>query len=153
MWKWITAVAAIIIVGLGGTSLWLGSDREQAGASQASVPAEQLTDGKALYEVSCASCHGIKGEGQPNWKSPNEQGIYPAPPHDNDGHTWHHSDQQLLEIMAQGGSLPATAMPGFEGTLDQVQMEAILTYIKTFWGREQRDFQEQVTRSRQPQTP
>ena len=150
MWKSIAAVAAIIIVGLGGLSLWLRGDHEQAGASQASVPSEQLTDGKTHYEASCASCHGIKGEGQPNWRSPTEQGVYPAPPHNNDGHTWHHPDQQLMEIMAQGGSLPSTGMPGFEGTLSQAQMEAILTYIKTFWGTEQRDFQEQVTRSRQP---
>ena len=153
MWIWIAAVAAaVLIFGLGGIWLLLRSDQGQAGASQASIPSGQLTDGKAIYEANCASCHGINGEGQPNWQIPNEQGVYPAPPHNNDGHTWHHPDQQLLEIIAQGGSLPTTGMPGFEGTLNQARMEAILTYIKTFWGPEQRDFQEKVTRNRQQKT-
>ena len=106
----------------------------------------QLAEGKALYEQHCASCHGVNGEGQPNWKLPDADGIYPAPPHNNEGHTWHHPDHQLLAIIAEGGTMPNTQMPSFADTMTPEQMEATLAYIKTFWGEEERKFQEQVTR-------
>jgi mono/diheme cytochrome c family protein len=103
-------------------------------------------DGEALYVQYCAACHGVEGEGQPNWRIPNDQGVFPAPPHDSSGHTWHHSDQVLLQIIAEGGSMPNTGMPGFDETLSRAEMEAILAYIKTFWGSQERQFQQEVSR-------
>jgi mono/diheme cytochrome c family protein len=46
-----------------------------------------LANGQALYREQCASCHGTNLEGQPDWRSPDENGILPAPPHDEAGHT------------------------------------------------------------------
>ena len=101
--------------------------------------------GKTLYEQNCASCHGTDGEGQPDWKTPGENGVYPAPPHTAEGHTWHHPDQQLLDIMANGGAMPSSTMPGFGEQLSEEEMLAILAHIKTFWGERELEFQEQVT--------
>ena len=67
-------------------------------------PAVFLERGGAIYQASCASCHGRRGEGEPNWKTPNADGTYPAPPHDASGHTWHHTDALLFEIVRDGGS-------------------------------------------------
>ena len=75
----------------------------------------------------------------------NAEGKLPAPPHDESGHTWHHADVLLLEIIADGGSRPTSAMPGFADVLSQDEMIAILEYIKTFWGEGERAFQKQVT--------
>jgi mono/diheme cytochrome c family protein len=85
-------------------------------------------------------------EGQPDWKIRQEDGSYPAPPHDSTGHTWHHPDEQLLEIIARGGD-PAlgSKMPGFENTLSADQMQAILAFIKSHWGDEERAFQWWIT--------
>lgn len=108
---------------------------------------------KALYVQYCAAPrgppHGSRGEGQPNWKRPDAEGIYPAPPHDSSGHTWHHADEQLLAIIAQGGTMPKTQMPAFGATLTEAEIQLVLEYIKTFWGQEEREFQEQVTRQLQ----
>ncbi|WP_316247456.1 c-type cytochrome [Roseobacter fucihabitans] len=38
--------------------------------------------GAAVYETSCAACHGANLEGQPNWRVSDEEGRLPAPPHD-----------------------------------------------------------------------
>ena len=108
-------------------------------------PPDQLVDGKTLYEAHCASCHGINGEGQPNWKVPSAEGVFPAPPHDSEGHTWHHPDQLLLEITANGGSMPNSAMPGFADKLTREQMAATLDHIKTFWDSDQRATQDDIT--------
>jgi len=115
------------------------------GGGEAQATEAQLAQGKALYEANCASCHGLAGEGQPNWKTPDANGVYPAPPHDSTGHTWHHPDEVLLQVMAQGTGMPKSGMPTFQGVLTREEMEAILAYIKTFWGEEERAFQKQVT--------
>ena len=49
-----------------------------------------IVGGQSLYAGACVSCHGANQEGQPNWQSPNADGVLPAPPHDGMGHTWHH---------------------------------------------------------------
>lgn len=118
-----------------------------AGTTTGDVTQAQLAEGKALYEAYCASCHGANGEGQPNWKTPNEQGIYPAPPHSSEGHTWHHADEQLLALIADGSGMANSGMPAFGNSLNRTQIEAILAYIKTFWGERERAFQTEVTKA------
>ncbi|MFD1912618.1 MULTISPECIES: c-type cytochrome [Paracoccaceae] len=54
--------------------------------------------GQQLYADNCASCHGASLEGQPDWRRRLDTGRMPAPPHDDSGHTWHHSDRMLFQI-------------------------------------------------------
>ena len=105
-----------------------------------------LALGKIVYETNCAACHGVQGEGQPNWKQAGPDGKLPAPPHDSTGHTWHHPDGLLLEIIANGGGAPNSDMPAYAETLTQTEMEAVLAYIKTFWDARDLEFQTQVTK-------
>jgi mono/diheme cytochrome c family protein len=146
-------MVAIAMVALIGGWLWFGQDTGTAGDDPLAGAPDPLTEGEALYLANCASCHGVNGEGQPNWRTPNDQGIFPAPPHNDDGHTWHHPDQQLLGIIAQGGSLPNSGMPGFADILTQLHMETVLAHIKTFWGADQLKFQTEVTQAREVQDP
>lgn len=119
------------------------------GDKSSSTPADpaQLATGKRVYEANCAACHGVNGEGQPDWRVP-INGVYPAPPHDSSGHTWHHPDQVLLEVIAKGGSMPNSAMPAYAEILTEEEQIAALEYIKTFWGAREREFQAQITRQR-----
>ncbi len=80
---------------------------------------------------------------------PDANGVYPAPPHDASGHTWHHPDALLLEIIANGGSSPTSAMPGFGDKLSDQEMAAILAFIKSHWGPDELEFQAEVTRNAQ----
>ena len=86
-----------------------------------SVTDEQITVGSQVYAQNCASCHGANLEGQPDWRRRLENGRMPAPPHDESGHTWHHSDQDLFDITKLGvGGVVAgyeSDMPAFEGLL------------------------------------
>lgn len=100
-----------------------------------------LTEGAALYAENCAACHGAALEGQPDWRTPGSDGVLPAPPHDETGHTWHHPDRVLLEytllggkaLMAQQGMEFNSGMPGFKDHLTEQQIRNVLGYIRDSW--------------------
>ncbi len=97
-----------------------------------------LAAGRALYDTHCASCHGVELEGQPDWRARRADGRLPAPPHDQTGHTWHHSDKVLLAMTRDGVQKFAPAgyqsdMPAFGGVLTEAEIRAVLNYIKSRW--------------------
>jgi mono/diheme cytochrome c family protein len=106
--------------------------------------------GQNLYAAHCASCHGARLEGEPEWQSPKPNGRMPAPPHDAGGHTWHHSDQELFRITKFGMSavVPgyASDMPAFAGVLSDQEIEAVLAFIKSTWPERERAYQESRTK-------
>ena len=106
---------------------------------------EWIAQGETLYSQSCASCHGAKLEGVPDWKRVQKDGSYLPPPHDDSGHTWHHPDDLLLTITAGGGDLPNSKMPAFDGVLTEQEMKAVLGFIKSNWGQEEREYQWWIT--------
>lgn len=106
--------------------------------------------GKALYAENCASCHGVRLEGQPDWRSPRADGRLPAPPHDATGHTWHHADAQLLAIIRRGtaavvGGGYESDMPGFAGILSDAESAAVLDFIKSTWPQREADYQRRIS--------
>ena len=112
-----------------------------------------LVSGKTLYADNCASCHGAKLEGQPNWRAPNADGVLPAPPHDATGHTWHHENDLLFEYTKLGGKgvLEArgiadfnSGMPAFDGVISDEDIWNILAFIRSTWPKRQQQFQENL---------
>ena len=102
--------------------------------------------GRGLYTKFCASCHGTNLEGQPDWIQRLPSGRLPAPPHNADGHTWHHSDEQLLIMIRDGLEAIApgyeTDMPTFADVLSDEEIMDILEYIKSTWPKRERDYQQ-----------
>ena len=102
--------------------------------------------GRAVYQEHCAACHGGEGQGAANWQSPDASGELPPPPHDSAGHTWKHADRMLYRIVSRGWRDPYNdterlTMPAFDGVLAAAEIEAVVTYVKTMWTPEQREFQ------------
>jgi len=98
-----------------------------------------LMEGENIYKAECASCHGKKLEGQPEWRTRRPDGKLPAPPHDASGHTWHHPMAQLQAI-TKHGMVPPNApegyvsdMPAFAGKLSDRQIENVLLWIESQW--------------------
>ena len=94
--------------------------------------------GAKVYAEHCASCHGNDLQGQPNWRARDKDGYLPAPPHDESGHTWHHSDALLFKLTKYGLSDTAgvdykTRMPAYDGVLSDSDIVAVLSYIKSQW--------------------
>lgn len=116
------------------------------------LDAETINLGETVYDQNCAACHGVNLEGQPEWKTQNEDGSFKAPPHTADGHTWHHADSQLLEAMQLGGARfeglninGTSPMPAYAAVLSDEEMTAVLTYIKSTWPADIRQTQWEVT--------
>lgn len=117
--------------------------------------AQQVARGKPVHDQYCASCHGAKLEGQPNWQDKLPTGRMPAPPHDASGHTWHHPDAVLFGI-TKDGLVPGkyappgyrSDMPGFGGALSDEEIWAVLAYIKSSWPPSIRKAQLEMTRER-----
>ena len=135
-----SVIASIVAVAaVAGIGVWYVSGPAATGGADAGNP-QQVALGKRVYAEQCASCHGARLEGQPDWRSRNPDGTLPAPPHDASGHTWHHPDGQLFDVTRRGGQASAppgfvSAMPGFGAALKDDQIWAVLAFIKSRWPR------------------
>jgi mono/diheme cytochrome c family protein len=124
-----------VAIGAGGGALWwLASSTPRIDARDA----RQVAAGEAIYRAQCANCHGANLEGQPDWRNRLPTGRLPAPPHDESGHTWHHPDDVLFKIVKEGPAFYTTLgvetdMPGFQGTLSDQDIAAVISYIKSRW--------------------
>jgi len=125
---------ALLLLALVGTA--------SAAQAEHRLTGRDIETGAALYAGNCASCHGAELDGQPDWRSPGEDGVLPAPPHDASGHTWHHDTPMLLDYTLKGGQATLEAlgvtgvksgMPAFEETLSEVQVLDILAFIRSTW--------------------
>ena len=104
--------------------------------------------GKVVYAERCASCHGANLEGQPNWRKRLPNGRLPAPPHDRTGHTWHHSDRQLFDMIKNGtaGMVPGYEpdMPAYKDILSDADIWAVLSFIESTWPQDIRERQQRI---------
>jgi mono/diheme cytochrome c family protein len=108
--------------------------------------------GKKVYDANCAACHGAKLQGEANWRERGPNGLLPAPPHDENGHTWHHPDALLFALTKYGPAAMAggdykSAMPAYEGVLSDEEIIASLSYIKSRWPREVVERHDQINQS------
>ncbi|WP_435099745.1 c-type cytochrome [Arhodomonas sp. AD133] len=93
----------------------------------------QVTRGRDIFRENCASCHGAMAQGAPNWREPDANGYYPAPPLNGRGHTWHHPFPMLRDIVTNGGK---QRMPAWGEKLSTADIEAVLAYITSLWPEE-----------------
>ncbi len=127
--------AAVAAMAAAGWVFWPSSSAGRADPDDA----RQVALGETVYRQHCASCHGAKLEGQPDWRVRKPDGRLPAPPHDETGHTWHHPDEQLFRITELGVKPPLAPegyesdMPAFTDVLTDQEIWAVLTFIKSTW--------------------
>lgn len=138
----VTFAIALLAIALA----WLTFGRH----TDSQVNAERITLGRHLYVEHCAACHGENLEGQPDWQERLPSGRMPAPPHDETGHTWHHSDDQLFRITRDGvsaivGGNYESDMPGFGDIMTDDNILAVIDYLKSTWPERERAYQAQIT--------
>ena len=120
-----------------------------AGQIGGAAMADEPDIGRLLYADHCAACHGAELEGAPDWQRSGPDGLFPAPPHDETGHTWHHGDGMLFDYVRRGGQAVlddlgvsfTSGMPGFGDILSAAEIEAILAVIRSTWPEDSQEVQ------------
>src|SRR5580704_7383982 len=134
-WTAAAGAAGLLVVITIAVLVWLGTRAEPTAPNP--NDAALVARGGAVYAQNCASCHGGRLEGQPNWRKRLPNGRLPAPPHDATGHTWHHSDRQLFDMTKNGtaGMMPGyeTDMPAYRDILSDADIWAVLSFIENAW--------------------
>ena len=145
--KWAGRTAFVIL------AIWAAACSFQTGTPVATpapplptLDMAQVQTGRQIYQANCAACHGPNAEGAPNWATPGPDGLSPAPPHDDRGHTWHHSDRVLYETISDGMNDPLRPgsplrMPTFKGKLGDLEIRAVVEYFKSLWTDDHRLWQ------------
>ena len=109
-----------------------------------------ITKGKIIYQNNCISCHQVNLVGVENWKELDEDGHRKSPPLNGTGHTWHHDDATLHNIIKYGLVKLVKnyqgKMLGFEDKLKDKDIDSVLAYIKTFWPDDM--YQQQINLSK-----
>jgi mono/diheme cytochrome c family protein len=119
-------------------SLNSGAPKAGSGHFADADNAPVVTRGKSVYMDHCASCHGRNLQGQALWQLKDEFAGRRAPAHDETGHTWQHSDEDIFHMIKYGrfGSSPVGAvsfMPGFREILEDREIIAAAAFIKARW--------------------
>ena len=76
MLLWLGALAVFVA---GGMAIALSGGNTAPGEPWRLRPddAKLVTLGQQVYEARCASCHGVRLEGQANWRQPGADGLQP----------------------------------------------------------------------------
>jgi mono/diheme cytochrome c family protein len=101
-------------------------------ACKRNPPGTLAEQGAALYEGTCARCHGKTGAG-----GPPSFGGGPSPRdfRDHDFQT-SRTDEQLKQTIKNG---KGTAMPAFGGAFDEQQLNALILQLRAFDAAAARD--------------
>ncbi len=124
---WLITTSLICMAIVANLIIWLWP-RQAPPLTLPSYPATLISHGQEIYQLHCASCHGLSGEG-----------MYQAsiPALDASMHAWHHPDWQLKQFLRQGlGNMPAVARDWSDD-----EIHAVLAYIKQWWLPEQLEYQ------------
>jgi mono/diheme cytochrome c family protein len=144
-----TALVVVAVIAILGYAGW-----QRPGHPAFIDPSDQtlVMQGRQVYANQCASCHGANLQGQPNWRQRMPNGRLPAPPHDESGHTWHHPDNVLIDIVKNGLVPGRTApegyesdMPAYGNILSDAEIIAVLAYVKSKWPPKVLEAQREIT--------
>lgn len=152
-----TAIILAAVAVLTAGTVWNVLYGGKVGRMADSGDAAQVVLGQAVYKSNCASCHGANLEGQADWQYRKASGKLPAPPHDENGHTWHHPDPQLFDVIKYGTAAIAppgyaTDMGAFKDTLSDAEIWAVIAYIQSRWPEDIRARQRMITEQAEKQT-
>jgi len=133
----VKSLAFLLIVGLTtyGARLALGEHEVRNSSSYTSEPSPSVVneDGAEIYMTRCMSCHQMNGRGVP--------GVFPP----LDGTDWVDGEKgRLIRVVLDGlmGEIKvgdetySGAMPPWRSFLDDEQMAALLTYLRSAWSND-----------------
>lgn len=128
---------ALILLALAFTA---GCDREPASRLPADVARLKdpalIARGEVLFKKHCATCHGARAEGAPNWRRRDADGFFPPPPLDDTAHAWHHPLDDLRTMIRYGSPPGQGRMPAWGNSLSSEDIDAVIAWFQSLWSPE-----------------
>ena len=84
--------------------------------------------GETIVAENCVACHGENGKG------------YIGPALNGSAHAWHHPDSLLVSFIRDG--IAGTQMPAQRDNLTDEEIDAVISYMKSWWSPQQRQKQQ-----------
>ncbi len=130
-------VGGLVACSDGGSMIGFGDGKVLSTPSGASIvrrhDPEQVRQGEAVYRRHCATCHGERAQGAPDWRRRDADGFYPPPPLDGSGHAWHHPKAFLRERIRNGSPPGEGRMPAWGERLREDEIEAVIEWFQSLW--------------------
>jgi len=106
---------------------------EQETSPQRVADFAKVARGGRLYQQNCAECHGSVGQGAPEWRQRDADGMFPPPPLNGTGHAWHHPRRMLHAVIANGSPGGQGKMPAWRDRLSDEQIDDIIAWFQSKW--------------------
>ena len=131
-------ISEVLWNGVRGTSMpsWRGLPETNSAAILAFIKSLQSAEGngkvssaptehtRRLYESSCASCHGLSGDGL----TPAAASLFPPP----SNWQWKQpATSQILKVLNEG--IPGAGMPSYKGQLSQSEINELALFVRSFY--------------------
>lgn len=107
-----------------------------AAPARPAVEPALLARGEALFNQNCVACHGVRGQGAPQWQQTGPDGKYPAPPLDGSAHAWHHPMTALKDTIRNGTQRIGGSMPPWRDKLSEADIDTVIMYFQSLWPEE-----------------
>ncbi len=140
-WKGMLIPGVIVLtIGIAAGYLW-----SQSGSTIKKVSSDLssslVAKGEGFYKKNCIACHGEKGAGEnpADIYAMDSKGNYVAPPLNESAHAWHHTDEQLVEIILDGSSRNPR-MIAWKNQISKDDARALVEYIKSLWSERIRKY-------------
>jgi len=103
---------------------WIAPEEAKKMKNPIKATQASIQKGKEIYEMKCALCHGIEGNG----KGPNSAGSNPKPTNFKDSHGEKMTDGEHFWKITTGKG----GMPSFAKDLTEHERWHVINYINTF---------------------
>jgi len=103
-----------------------GMTAEEMVATSPQIAATEFSEFEPIYRQHCAACHGDSGDG----KSRAQHGLKPPPRDFTMASAWQVLDRTRMIASVTHGR-PNTAMVGWEGRLNEVQIAGVVDYVRS----------------------
>lgn len=95
-----------------------------------------IARGGAVFAQHCATCHGVRAEGAPDWRRRDAEGFFPPPPLNDSAHAWHHPLPNLRAMIRDGSAPGQGRMPAWGTKLSNEDIDAAIAWIQSLWSPE-----------------
>ena len=98
--------------------------------------------GQRIYVEKCQACHGVDGVGETYTRQAlTDKNYCMAPALDESAHAWHHTDQQLAELILEGSSRTERMTAYKNAGVSEAEARDLVAYIKSLWTQRELDCQ------------